>query len=258
MTKSQQYCLNGTLGEYLRSEEQKLYDTAVADLFGFNALQYGMLESDFLRESRISYCLKTDLHAGSFFSESAFLPIPANSLDLLLLPHTLEFSDYPQQSLREAERVLVPEGYVVITGINPFSLWGLRSALQKKSSQHAQDSLWSRHSFGLLRIKDWLNLLGFEIININFGCYQPPIQNQTWLQRLALNEIGRKYWTRFGGVYCILAKKRVVGMRVIKPSWKKMKLNSKLVTSNTPKDALNQKNQSLDNKEKTKQYDCKS
>jgi SAM-dependent methyltransferase len=246
IVENPQYCLNGALGEYLRSEEQRLYDAAVADLFGFNALQYGMLESDFLRESRISHRLKTDTRAGHFCSESPFLPISANSLDLLLLPHTLEFSDYPQQTLREAERVLVPEGHVVISGINPISLWGLRSALQKKSTQPMKDYLWAGQSFGLLRIKDWLNLLGFEIINTQFACYRLPIQNQRWSQGLALSEIGHRYWTRFGGVYCLLAKKRVLGMRVIKPTWKKMKLSSKFVTSNSKKDTLNQHNQSID------------
>lgn len=250
MTEKQQYCLNGALGEYLRSEEQKLYDAAVADLFGFHALQYGMLETDFLRESRISYRLKTDVNAGHFFSESPFLPVPANSLDLLLLPHTLEFSDFPQQTLREAERVLVPEGHVVISGINPLSLWGLRSALHKKSSGNLQDSLWSAHSFGLLRIKDWLNLLGFEIISTQFGCYRLPIQNQTWSKRLAFNEMGSAYWSHFGGVYCILAKKRVIGMRLIKPSWKKVKLSSKFVTSNSQKDVFKQQNQFANHQEK--------
>jgi SAM-dependent methyltransferase len=54
------------------------------------------------------------------------LPFPNQSLDLVLLPHTLELARDPHDTLREVERVLVPEGRVVIVGFNPASLWGLR------------------------------------------------------------------------------------------------------------------------------------
>ena len=238
MAENQQYWLNGALGEYLKSEEQALYDAAVTDLFGFNALQYGMLELNLLRESRIPYRLKADVSSGNFHAESPFLPLPASSLDLLLLPHSLDFSDLPQQTLREAERVLVPEGYVVLTGVNPLSLWGFRRSLQRKSNCSNQQNLWSGQSFGVLRIKDWLNLLGFEIVSTHFSCYRIPMQNQIWSKRLALDVLGRKCWSHFGGVYCIVAKKRVLGMRVIKPSWNKVKLNSKFVTTTSQKDEL--------------------
>lgn len=238
MAENQQYWLNGALGEYLKSEEQALYDAAVADLFGFKALQYGMLELDLQRESRIPYRLKAGISSGNFQAESPFLPLPADSLDLLLLPHALDFSDFPQQTLREAERVLVPEGYVVLTGVNPLSLWGLRRFLQRKSNCSNRQNLWAGQSFGILRIKDWLNLLGFEIVSTHFSCYRIPVQNQIWSKRLALDVLGRKCWSHFGGVYCIVAKKRVLGMRIIKPNWKKVKLNSKFVTTTSQKDEL--------------------
>ncbi len=238
MTENQKYWLNGALGEYLKSEEQALYDAAVVDLFGFNALQYGMLELDLLRESRIPYRLNADVNSGNFQAESPFLPLPANSLDLLLLPHTLDFSEFPQQTLREAERVLVPEGHIVLTGLNPISLWGFRRSLQRKSTCPIQQHLWAGHSFSLLRIKDWLSLLGFEIVSISFSCYRIPMQNQIWSKRFALDVLGKKWWSHFGGVYCIVAKKRVLGMRVIKPNWNKVKLNSKLITTTSKKDEL--------------------
>ncbi|WP_223717365.1 class I SAM-dependent methyltransferase, partial [Escherichia fergusonii] len=60
--------------------------------------------------------LRCDFHA---------LPFPANSLDLVVLPHALELASDPHETLREVERVLVPEGRVVILGFNPASLWGL-------------------------------------------------------------------------------------------------------------------------------------
>jgi ubiquinone/menaquinone biosynthesis C-methylase UbiE len=54
------------------------------------------------------------------------LPFATQSLDLVVLPHVLEFAAEPHQVLREVERVLIPEGQVIICGFNPSSLWGMR------------------------------------------------------------------------------------------------------------------------------------
>ena len=51
---------------------------------------------------------------------------PENSLDLIVLPHALEFTDDPHLMLREAYRVIRPEGQIVIAGFNPFSLFGAK------------------------------------------------------------------------------------------------------------------------------------
>ena len=59
---------------------------------------------------------------------STRLPFDASSLDLVVLPHALELARDPHLALREVERVLVPEGRVVIVGFNPASLWGAAPA----------------------------------------------------------------------------------------------------------------------------------
>ena len=45
------------------------------------------------------------------------------------------------EALREVERVLVPEGRVVIFGLNPMSLWGLR---QRRAHLYRRSLLLSR------------------------------------------------------------------------------------------------------------------
>ena len=124
-------------GRYLLAWEQDRFDLAVADVFGFHALQLGVPELDALRANRMPQrwlalpegdAPAIDGARVALVTDAAALPFPEASLDLVVLPHTLELSADPHQVLREVERVLVPEGRVVLTGFNPASLWGMRQA----------------------------------------------------------------------------------------------------------------------------------
>lgn len=230
-----QHWLDTPIGAYLLAQEQVLFDEIVSDIFGFNALQLGFLQADLLRDSRISFLVKAGETRGDFFCETQQLPIASNTMDLVLLPHTLDFSANPQQTLREVERILMPEGHVVVTGFNPLSAWGLRRFLSKRCA--SSSALWYAHFLSVLRIKDWLNLLGFEVVSTRMACYKIPVQSTSWMQRFdGLDSIGARCWPMLGGVYCIVAKKRVLGMRVIKPNWNRAKLKRGLAISPSQKD----------------------
>jgi hypothetical protein len=226
--------LDTPIGSYVLAQEQSLFDEIVSNIFGFNALQLGLLQADLLRNSRIPFVVKSSEANGDFFCESQQLPIASNTMDLVLLPHTLDFSVNPQQTLREVERVLMPEGHVVIAGFNPLSKWGMRRFVSKRCS--SSSALWHAHFLSSSRIKDWLNLLGFEVVSTQMACYKLPVQSQAWMQRFdGLDRLGKRCWPMFGGVYCIVAKKRVLGMRIIKPNWKRAKLKRGLVVSPSEK-----------------------
>src|ERR1044071_6712217 len=107
------------LGQYLVQREQEYFDRAVADVFGYNALQLGMPELDLLRASRIPLRCRAGVH-GEVELRTDFrdLGIATNSADLVLLPHVLEFAEHPHQILREVTRVLMPEAHVLIAGFN--------------------------------------------------------------------------------------------------------------------------------------------
>lgn len=150
-----------------------------------------------------------------FFSNYEALPFSDASLDLLVLPHTLELSYDPHATLREVHRVLVPEGRVVICGFNPNSLWGLRQSIWRDMSEVGD-------FIGHGRLKDWLQLLSFELESSSFGCYRPAVETDRWLQRWAwMDSAGVRWWPIFGSVYGVVAVKRVHGMRLMSPAWKR-------------------------------------
>ena len=201
-TYTQEGWFESTLGQSLLDYEQPIYDHAVSDRFGFYAVQIGLPQVDCLKNSRIPYVIAAGNTTGHIHCESDYLPFAESSIDLLCMPHALEFSDNPHQTLREAARVLVPEGYLIMTGFNPFSFWGLKRLLRKKKGYP-----WGGQFFSLLRIKDWLALLGLEFVEAEFFCHELPVNNETWLKRfLIISKIGAKWWPMMGGQYVVVAK----------------------------------------------------
>ena len=157
--------------------------------------------------------------------DSRALPFPDQCLDLILLPHALESSPDPHATLREVERVLVPEGKIVISGLNPISLWGLH---QKRVNTYrrlgVQSSFLPQNGdfIGYWRLRDWLKLLSFEVEGGRFGCYRPAFKTHTWLNRFAwMDKAGDRWWPIFGSVYFLVAVKRVRGMKMLSPFWKR-------------------------------------
>lgn len=203
-------------GSYVLAREQAYFDRTVSDIFGYNALQLGLPEQDFLRGNRMPLRFSAGNQAGNNVRLCCTeLPFDSDSLDLVVLPHILEFAEYPHQILREAERVLRPEGQLIISGFNPRSLWGFHRALGRR-----QGYPWQGHFIALPRLKDWLALLGFEVVGGRFAAYAPPFYQTKWLERFAFMEAaGDRWWAVSGGVYFVHAIKRVHGMRLIKPQW---------------------------------------
>jgi len=241
-------------GEYLLAWERERFDQAVADMFGYHALQLGLPELEALRSNRMPHrwlalhgddnrplpqAAPDDAGRGAtsgtgassprvaLLTHPAALPFPENSLDLVVLPHTLELSSDPHTTLREVERVLVPEGRVVISGLNPASLWGLRQrrAHFYRSLGYGELFLPEAGEFiGYWRLRDWLRLLGFEVESGQFGCYRPAVSSGASLERFAwVDKVGERFWPIFGALYFLVAVKRVRGMRLLEPAWKAQK-----------------------------------
>ena len=232
-------------GRYLLAWEQMHLDIAVADLFGFHALQLGLPQLDTLRANRMPHrwiatehaaapvplsaadplppiTLKSTYPAVGLNCEFDALPFDTGSLDLVVLPHALEQARDPHLALREVDRVLVPEGRVVIVGFNPTSLWGLRQRLgrlrRSVSAGPDHDLFLPRAGdfIGYRRLRDWLRLLSFEVEAGRFGCYRPPVVSEPWLARYSwMDGVGERWWPVFGAVYFVVAVKRVRGMRLV-------------------------------------------
>lgn len=206
------------LGERLLEREQSWYDAELADVFGFNALQLGLAEFDFLRANRIPMRARVGLDGPmQLRADVADLPIASGEVDLVVLPHTLEFSPNPHQVLRETQRILRPEGHVLISCFNPWSLWGLARLFRGRSGDYP----WCGQFIGLPRIKDWLALLGFDSAAGRMTAYTPPLRGEQWQHRLRFMEpAGDRWWPFAGGVYFLHGIKRVSGIRLITPRWK--------------------------------------
>ena len=194
------------------------FDSAVDDVFGFRAVQIGLPEVDFLRQNRISYRFSLALEPGAALAADPLqLPLASQSVDLVVLPHVLEGHPNPHDVLREVERVLMPEGQVVISGFNTASLWRVRQLFAPRHN----GAPWDAKFIGLLRLREWLRVLGFELNGGKFGCYAPPFRNEVWLKRFAfMDKAGARWWPVTGGVYVVRAVKRVHGMRIVTPAWR--------------------------------------
>ncbi|TAM05438.1 MAG: class I SAM-dependent methyltransferase [Paraburkholderia sp.] len=233
-------------GKYVLDWEQEQLDRVVSNIFGYHALQLGMPQLDALRENRMS-CRGLVLDGASaasapYTAPSAHadgnsgaiqprhapvgrstvwcdlldLPFEAQSVDLIVMPHALEFTSDPHRLLREAERVLMPEGQLVIVGFNSLSLWGARQSVGKLAGQPFLPARQDLIAF--TRLKDWIKLLGFELERGRFGCYRPPLATDKWLARYAFMEAaGDRWWPIFGAVYMVTAIKRVRGMHLVGP-----------------------------------------
>lgn len=227
-------------GHYVTAWEQAQVDAAVADIFGYNALQLGLPQLDLLRENRIPFKQKAGIPAAGapvdVDCDLRQLPFAANSIDLVVLPHVLEFYDDPHQILREVERILIPEGQVVITAFNPLSLWGLRRYLPGDRSQFP----WQGQYLSPTRTKDWLQLLGFEVERPVTGCHAPPCTTRKWLHRWRWCETtGARLWPFAGGIYFLRATKRVHSMRLVIPGWQSKARRARALASLTQKDNPN-------------------
>ncbi len=227
-------------GRHLLAWEQQALEASVADVFGFHALQLGVPQVQALvgnrmphrwvslgmADQRVQPQGPSGESVANLVCDFTALPFPAASLDLVVLPHSLELAADPHEALREVERVLVPEGRVVIVGFNPWSFWAARQRIG-----HWRERLFSSKGLylpragemiGFRRLRDWLRLLGFEVEAGQFGCFRPPLTSDRWLHRWRwMDALGPRFWPTLGAVYLIVAVKRVKGMHLIAPAFKR-------------------------------------
>ena len=210
------------LGRALLAAESELLAAALEDVFGWELLQIGAWGNarELLAGSRTrrQSLLSAPALAGSadILARPAQLPVMSDCIDAALLPHTLEFAPDPYAILREADRVLVGEGQLLLLGFHPWSLWGMRAR-------------WSRAGFppGMRRllserlVREWLVLLGYEVVAEQRYLYLGP-----WSRGLAAGEgTGRILrpgltYPLPGGAYLLKARKRIYTLTPVRPRFR--------------------------------------
>lgn len=209
----------GGLGRYLLAEEERLVARILPELFGYHALQIGRaVPDDLLAGCRIRHRMVVDAglpEAGGLSALRARpeqLPFAKDSIDLVFLHHALDGAPSPHALLREAARVLIPEGHLLIVGFNPWSLWGLARLLRTPWVTLP----WLRRPISPHRLADWLALLGLEVVGLESACFIPPITHDSIRRRFGwLEALGRRYWSQGGAAYVLLARKHVSCMTAI-------------------------------------------
>ena len=214
----------GVAGRSLLDVEKGLLQEELPNLFGYHILQLGTLgEESLLEASRISHRVLFDIvpqdsiSPGRLVCSSSHLPIDANSVDVILLPHVLEFEEKPHEILREIERTLIGEGHLIILGFNPLSLWGIWHAILAWRDSPP----WNGYYYRSARIRDWLGLLGFDVIKTRYLFFRPPVRSNWIMNRLGfLEKLGNYLWPWFGGAYLIIGKKRLMPLTPTKAEWR--------------------------------------
>lgn len=212
------------LGTWLSAAERGLLQTLLPDLFGYHLLQLGIPDSqDWLEGSRISHHVlldvgnTQDISGAGVCSEADKLPLASESIDVVVLPHTLDFHPRPHEILREIDRILIPEGHIVILSFNPISVWGLTRVLLGWRGRMP----WQGHYYTQTRMRDWLALLGFDCLQSNSVFFRPPFSHEKTMQKLEFMErFGQRCCPFASAVYAITARKRTSTLTPIMPRWR--------------------------------------
>ncbi|MCF6354015.1 MAG: class I SAM-dependent methyltransferase [Candidatus Polarisedimenticolaceae bacterium] len=213
-------------GQVLLEQEQQCLEQIFSELFGHHLVQLGGggFDFDLSGVSRfrahlvLDACMPTQSLVAHVRADPLELPILSATVDAVLMPHTLDFSADPHRILREVERILIPEGRVVILGFNPLSLWGLWRLFKRSSTAIP----WQGHFLGAGRISDWLSLLGFDLEITRQLMFRPPLRGQGMMARLErMERIGQRFWPRLSSVYVMQAVKRVSTMTMVGPIWQR-------------------------------------
>lgn len=211
-------------GSRVCTHEREALSGMVGDLFGYQLLQLGELGADMAHLAHCPVQRKTLVNhraepgqPGVIVGDAQHLPVASDSVDAVILAHTLDFSPDPHQVLREVERVLIAGGRVIVVGFNPFSLWGLWRVFGRWRGAVP----WCGNFLSYPRLNDWLTLMGFGIERMDVMEFRPPTRSA----RLeAVERMGRRVWPMLAGVYMVRAVKRVSRVTPIRQRWSRLRV----------------------------------
>jgi SAM-dependent methyltransferase len=225
MTADLQHWLQTSLGQRVYALERKLVSEALAQVFGWQLLQIGLWGEDdgLIVDARTQrktvlawHGARADGGANLIRSRVDSLAIASDSVDAVLLPHTLEYEPDPHEILREVARILSGEGHLIVLGFRPLSSWGLRHLFARDGFPAGTERLLAER-----RLRDWMKLLGFEIVDARRYLFTFPWGSSTPTSQSFLERTGERLWPMFGSGFMIKARKRVYALTPIRPRWKR-------------------------------------
>lgn len=215
-----QQWFQGPLGRYVLDLERRHVQQSLPDMFGYHLVQVSAPgKVDFGESSRIHHRVLLGANVGAggadaVLAEADRLPIASDSVDVIILPHVLEFAPSPHRVLREAERALIGEGHLLVLAFNPWSLWGIWRFLVGWRRRPP----WNGRFYTVARIRDWLSLLDFDIVGVERFAFCPPMcraaGRMEWIEQL-----GSALWSRLGAAALVIARKRVLPLTPVRHRW---------------------------------------
>ncbi len=202
--------LESGFGAEVLAAERALMGTRLPGLFGFHLVQLGISRRVSLYEEsgvRHRFRIASAVAGGGCAAVAApeSLPFEADSIDVALVHHALEYSHDPHQLLREAARVIVPHGHIIVIGFNPWSLFGLGSL----PGRYFGHPIWKSRLLGVRRVCDWLKLLDFAVDDVQYRVFAPPVGHEGLLRRCrAIDRLAERWPLPGGAVYMIHARKQ--------------------------------------------------
>ncbi|MBT1452066.1 methyltransferase domain-containing protein [Glaciecola sp. XM2] len=215
-------------GTNVQQELEKALEPILERIFGYYLVKLGNLSSELTTTAcpiRHQFNLsQTTIEQSSVNAKSCELPLQNNSVDAFLLAAELDFAKDPHQIIREIDRAITANGHVVIAGFNPLSLAGIIKYLPI----NRKNMLHKGRFFTAARIKDWLQLLDFEIVQQDQVIYSALFMRSSLNQGSRVQGWCKRFLPWFSSMYVIVARKREIPLSPIKPKWK---LNPKFASS---------------------------
>lgn len=212
--------LQSPQGAQVLAAEQALVSPIVSRLFGYHILQVGCHEDYSLIEDspvghKIIFSPSWRPGEQQAVADNEELPLAADSMDVVVVHHALDFTEDSHRLLREVTRVLRPGGHMLIVGFNPLSTWGLWKYCKRRVNIPWRGRFISRG-----RLSDWLQLLDLQVEKFNYGLHFPPLAFARLLNHAGRFEnLGTRLNSPFGGAYVVQCIKQVAPITPIRPRW---------------------------------------
>lgn len=212
------------IGQRFLQDEQRAVMRVLDTVFGEHLVQIGSWgERDmFLPEARTQHRLLVDWRPGvgaDLITRQSRLAIASESVDAVLLPHTLELAESPHALLREAGRILRADGHLIVLSFSPNGFWGLRHLFSRAGYPNGR-----KRKIRERRIRDWLELLSFAVEPALRYCHTLPINRIAHLGQ-GPDEVWARTWLPFlCGGYCLAARKRVQPLTPVRQLWRPRRL----------------------------------
>lgn len=139
------------------------------------------------------------------------LPFASDSVDVVLLPHALETENDVAAVLKEAVRIVKPNGQLIFIGLNPLGCWRLCSLFGMQKKFFKQHRFLPTH-----QIKKNLHQLNCKLVFAKTSCFSPPLNNKQLAEKyLRLAPLMQLLLPFFGAGQMLVAIKQEQGVTAL-------------------------------------------